>query len=65
MLASVRGFAIEVIQLKNHRNREYFWGENKVITAKQQFLGMILCFFYAFKIAVTIAYLCKNAVEAI
>ena len=42
-----------------------FWGEFKVITLKQQFLGLILCFFYAFKMAVVIAFLCENAVEAI
>ena len=42
-----------------------FLGEHKVITAEQQFLGLILCFFYAFKMAVAIAFLRENAVEAI
>ena len=37
-------------------------GEHKVITPEQQFLGIILCIF---KMAVAIAFLCKNAVEAI
>ena len=41
------------------------WGEHKVKTPKQQFLGTILCFFYAFEIAVAIAFLWENAVEAI
>ena len=41
-----------------------FLGEHKVITPKQQFLGIILCFF-VFKMAVAITFLCKNAVEAI
>ena len=40
-------------------------GEYKVITQKQQFLGIILWFFYVFKMAVAIAFLCKNAVQAI
>ena len=44
---------------------KYFGGEHKVVTLKQQFLGIILCFFYVFKIAVAIAFLCENAVEAI
>ena len=65
MLASVRGFAVEAIQFKNHGNTEFFVGENKVITPKQQFLGIISCFFYEFKMAVDILLLCKNAVEAI
>ena len=39
----------------------YFGGEHKVITLKQQFLGIILCFFYVFKMAVAIASLCVNA----
>ena len=42
-----------------------FLGEYKVITPKQQFLGLILCFFYVFKIAVAIVFLRKKAVEAI
>jgi hypothetical protein len=42
-----------------------FLGEYKVITPEQQFLGKILCFFYVFKMAVAIAFLCENAVEAI
>ena len=40
-------------------------GEHKVITPEQQFLGIILCFFYVFKMAVDIVFLCENAVEAI
>ena len=40
-------------------------GEHKEITQEQQFLSIILCFFYVFKMAVAIAFLCKNAVEAI
>ena len=41
-------------------------GEHKMITPKQQFLGIILCFFmYVFKIAVAIVFLCENTVEAI
>ena len=39
-------------------------GENKVITPEQQFLCIIL-FFFVFKMAMAIAFLCKNAVEAI
>ena len=39
-------------------------GEHKVMTPEQQFLGIVLCFFYAFKMTVAIAYLCEN-VEAI
>ena len=40
-------------------------GEYKVTTPKQQFLGIILCFFYVFKMAVAIVFLCKKAVEVI
>ena len=40
-------------------------GEHKAITAEQQFLGLILCFFSAFKMAVAIVFLRENAVEAI
>ena len=40
-------------------------GEHKVITPEQQFLCIILCLFYVFKMAVAIAFLCENAVEAI
>ena len=48
-----------------NRNK-FFLGEHKVITLKQQFLGIILCFFmYIFKKAVAIVFLCENAVEAI
>jgi hypothetical protein len=57
LLASVRGFAVEAIQFKNHGNTEFFVGENKVITPKQQSLGII---FYIFKMAVAIAFLCKK-----
>ena len=46
-------------------NNKKILGEHKVITPKQQFPGIILCFFYEFKMAVPIAFLCKNAVEAI
>ena len=44
-----------------------FLGEHKVITPEQQFLGIILWGFFVcvFKMAVAIAFLCKNAVEAI
>ena len=42
-----------------------YLGEHKVITAEQQFLGLILCFFYVFKMEVTIASLCGFAVEAV
>ena len=42
-----------------------FLGEHKVITPKQQFLGIVLCFFYVFQMAVAIMFLCENAVEAI
>ena len=42
-----------------------FWGEYKVITPEQQFLGIISWFFYVFKMAMAIAFLCKNAVESI
>ena len=44
-----------------NRNKP-FWGEHKVILPKKQFLGI---FFYVFKMAMAIAFLCKNAVEAI
>ena len=37
-------------------------GEHKMITPEQQFLGII---FFVFKMAVAIAFLCENAVEAI
>ena len=40
-------------------------GEHKVITPKQQFPRYHFMFFYVFKIAVAIVFLCKNAVEAI
>ena len=43
----------------------FLGGEHKVITPKQQILGIILCFFYVFKMAVAIAFLCENALEAI
>ena len=42
-----------------------FYGDNNIIALKQQLLGIILCFFYAFKMAVAIAFLRENAVEAI
>ena len=42
-----------------------FLGEHKVITAEQQFLGLILCFFYVFEMAVAIAFLRGFAVEAV
>ena len=38
-------------------------GEYKVITQKQ-FLGIIF-FFYVFNLAVALAFLCENAVEAV
>ena len=38
--------------------------EYKVITLKQQFLGMNLCF-YVFKMADSVVFLYENAVEAI
>ena len=41
------------------------FGEYKVITPEQQYLGAILSFFYASKMAVAIAFFCVNAVEAI
>ena len=44
---------------------EIFLGEHKVITAEQQFIGLILCFVYVFKMAVAIAFLRGFAVEAI
>ena len=37
-------------------------GEHKVITTEQQFLGVILKLFYAFKMAVAIAFFCVDAV---
>ena len=37
-----------------------FWGEHKVITLKQQILGINLCYFHAFKMASSIASLCVN-----
>jgi hypothetical protein len=40
-----------------------FLGENKVITPKQQLLDII--FFYVFRMALAIAFLCQNAVESI
>ena len=41
-----------------------FLGEYK--TPEEQFLSVTLCFFfYVFKMAVAIAFLCENAVEAI
>ena len=42
-----------------------FLGEYKVITPEQQFLCIILWVFYVFKMAVAIAFLRENAVEAI
>ena len=42
-----------------------FLGEHKVITAEQQFIGLILCFVYVFKMAVAIAFLRELAIEAI
>ena len=47
-------------------NNNFFLGEYKVITKKQQFLGMYnFMFFYVFKMTVAIAFLCKNAVLAV
>ena len=43
----------------------FFFHEHKVMTWKQQFLAMILCFFHVFKMATAIAFLYKKAVEAI
>ena len=43
---------------------KHFLGEHNLITPEQQFLSIILCF-YVFKLAVGIAFLCENAVEAI
>ena len=48
-----------------HKITQTVLGEHKVITTEQQFLGVILSFFYAFKMAVAIAFFCVNAVEAI
>ena len=46
------------------RKKKSFLGEHKVMTPKQQFLGIILCFFmYVFEMALAIVFLCKNAVE--
>ena len=42
-----------------------YLGEYKVITAEQQFLGLILCFFMYFQMAVAIASLPGFAVEAV
>ena len=42
-----------------------FLGKHITTTPKQQCLGIILCFFYVFQMAVAITFLCKNAVEAI
>ena len=42
-----------------------FLGEHKVITPKLQFLGIILCFFYVFQMAMAITFFCENALEAI
>ena len=43
-----------------------FFGKHKLITPKQQLLGIILCIFmYVFKMAVAIAFLCENAAESI
>ena len=42
-----------------------YLGEHKVITVEQQFLGLILWFFYVFKMAVAIASLRGFAVEAV
>ena len=39
-----------------------FLGEHKVIPLEKQFPGM---FFYVFRMAVAIVFLCENAVEAI
>ena len=38
----------------------FLGGEHKVITLKQQFLGIILCFFMYLKKAVAIVFLCIN-----
>jgi len=37
-----------------------FGGEHNIIALKQQLLGIILCFFYAFKVAMAILFLCKK-----
>ena len=65
---------------KCHRRKRYKWcitvtdghkitqnvlGEHKGITTEQQFLGVILSFFYAFKMAEASAFFCVDAVEAI
>ena len=42
-----------------------YLGEHKVITAEQQFLGLILWFFYVFKMAVAFASLRGFAVEPV
>ena len=44
---------------------KFFLGERKVITPEHQFLSYDFMLFYVFKMAVAIAFLCKNAVEAI
>ena len=44
---------------------KHFLGEHKAITAEQQFLGLILWVFFAFKMAVAIVFLRENVVEAI
>ena len=41
-----------------------FLGEHKVITPEQQFLGIILWVFCVFKMAMAIAFLWENAIEA-
>ena len=63
MLSETLPITLEDLLLFN-RNKS-FLGEHKVITPKQQFLGIILCFFSVFKMAKTIAFLCENDVETI
>ena len=36
--------AVEAISVQNHKKKSKKSGEHKVITPKQQFLGIILCF---------------------
>ena len=48
-----------------HKITKNILGEHKVITPEQQFLCIILCFFYVFKMALAIAFLYQTAVEAI
>ena len=48
-----------------HQITQNVLGEHKVITTEQQFLGVILSFFYAFKMAVAITSLRGFAVEAV